>query len=298
MKKLLTIKKFLDAHPLSKKHKLKAYYRFLSWQISQFLFPGERVVPFTGNTKLVVKKGLTGATGNIYTGLHEFSDMSFLLHFLRQEDLFFDIGANVGSYTILASGYVRANTIAIEPIPETFTWLLKNIKLNNIENRVTAKNIGLGADNKKLYFTSSYNTVNHVASPPEIEGDKNILEVEVETFDSLVDTTGVPVLVKIDVEGYETEVINGMKRYMQSTMLKAIIIELNGSGFRYGYDEAQIHKYLMENDFSPYQYDPFLRSLLLIEEFGTHNTIYIRDIAFVEDRIEKAEKINVFSESF
>jgi len=45
-------------------------------------------------SKFLVKTGETGLTGNIYTGLHEFPDMGFLLHFLRAEDLFVDIGAN------------------------------------------------------------------------------------------------------------------------------------------------------------------------------------------------------------
>ena len=47
---------------------------------------------------------MTGATGNIYCGLYEFLDMAFLLHFLRNGDLFGDIGSNIGSYTVLATG--------------------------------------------------------------------------------------------------------------------------------------------------------------------------------------------------
>jgi hypothetical protein len=65
------------------------------------------------------------ATGNIYTGLHEFEDMSFLLHFLRPADLFIDIGANVGAYTIFASGIVAATSISIEPISQIFEILKK-----------------------------------------------------------------------------------------------------------------------------------------------------------------------------
>jgi hypothetical protein len=48
--------------------------------------------------------GMTGATQNIYVGLQEFVDIMLTLHFLRKGDLFLDMGANVGSYTILASG--------------------------------------------------------------------------------------------------------------------------------------------------------------------------------------------------
>lgn len=51
--------------------------------------------------RLMVRNGMTGATGNIYCGLHEFTDMSFVLHLLRPDDLFVDVGANIGSYTVL-----------------------------------------------------------------------------------------------------------------------------------------------------------------------------------------------------
>ncbi len=72
----------------------------------------EVIVHWIGGTRLAARRGMTGLTGNIYAGLHEFADMAFLLHFLRPSDLFADVGANVGSYTILASGVVRCPTVA------------------------------------------------------------------------------------------------------------------------------------------------------------------------------------------
>ena len=63
---------------------------------------------------------MTGATGNIYTGLHEFEDMMFLLHLLRPGDIFVDAGANIGSYTVLASAVVGAKSISFEPVPPLF----------------------------------------------------------------------------------------------------------------------------------------------------------------------------------
>ncbi len=44
---------------------------------------------------MVVEPGTTGATGNVYCGLHEFEDMALLLHILRKVDRFVDIGANI-----------------------------------------------------------------------------------------------------------------------------------------------------------------------------------------------------------
>ncbi len=298
MKKIKQIFQYINSHPLAGRHRFKAYYRFFSWQISQFIYPHEVVVSFLDKVKLVVKKGLTGATGNIYTGLHEFTDMGFLLHFLRKEDLFFDIGANVGSYTILASGYKGVRTVSFEPVPSTFEWLKKNIAVNSLHDNVKALNIGIGSSKSVLYFTKSYDTVNHVVTDPAQKDMNEVIKVPVEDFDSIAGREGIPHLVKIDVEGFETEVLNGMSQSLQSQNLKAIIIELNGSGERYGFDEKLIHEKLLKNGFQPYQYDPFKRSLDLLQHFGTHNTIYVKDLAFVKSRVETADKVSIFSEAF
>lgn len=298
MQRLKQIFKFINHHPLASRHKLKAYYRFIKWQITQSIYPHDTIYRFVVNTKLVVKKGLKGATGNIYTGLHEFSDMGFLLHFLRKEDLFFDIGANIGSYSILAAGCKGTRTVAFEPIPSTFEWLRKNINVNNLNDIVKGCQIGIGSSKGIYHFSKFYDTVNHVVINPENKESEEIIEVPVENFDTMAQIEGIPNLVKIDVEGFETEVLNGMSQSLKSGNLNAIIIELNGSGGRYGFEEKLIHEKLLINNFRPYRYDPFARKLELIQNHGSHNTIYIRDIEFVKRRVETAEKIKVFSETF
>src|SRR6266567_1067236 len=115
---MMQIIRFVASHPLTQTSKVRALFRVLHWQIWS-RFKKQIVFPWIGGTKLVVERGMTGATGNIYVGLHEFIDMIFLLHFLRPGDLFLDIGANVGSYTILASGVCKARTAAFEPDPDT-----------------------------------------------------------------------------------------------------------------------------------------------------------------------------------
>ncbi len=217
--------------------------------------------------------------------------MAFLLHFLRPKDLFVDIGANVGAYTILASSEINANTIAIEPIPSTFKNLIDNILINQIQEKVKALNIGLGRENGKLKFTKSFDTINHVAS----ENENDTIEVEIKTLDTILLTEPIPILIKIDVEGFETEVLNGGDNTLSNKSLKAIIIELNGSGQRYGYDEKQIHNKLIEYGFKTFNYKPKLRQLIEIETFGSHNTIYLRDEEFVEERIKSARHIKIGS---
>lgn len=285
-----TIRLLLN-HPLNRNQRVQAVFRFLKWQIRARLNPNPMVYPFGEKSKIIVKKGLTGATGNIYSGLHEFEDMSFLLHFLRETDMFIDLGANVGSYSILGGSERSAETISVEPIPQTFKILQENIKINKVTGNVTCLNIGMGNKKGVLKFTKSLDTVNHVAK----DYDTDTTDVSMERFDDLI-TLKKPTLIKMDVEGFETEVLNGMEIALSSDHFKAIIIELNGSGGRYGYDEMDIHKKFLRLGFVPYAYDPFARSLKKLSTYGRDNTIYVKDFDFVSKRLKSAEPFKIWGQ--
>ena len=100
-------------------------------------------------------------------------------------------------------------------------------------------------------------------------------------------------LVKIDVEGFETEVLDGMSDSLKSKNLRAIVIELNGSGGRYGYDESKIHERLISLGFAPFSYQPFERNLIRLGNHSNENTIYIRDLEFVIDRVKSSKKFKI-----
>jgi len=63
--------------------KLAALWRVLCWQIASRLMQGLIALPFVQGTTLFARRGMTGATGNWYCGLHEVHEMAFVLHLLR-----------------------------------------------------------------------------------------------------------------------------------------------------------------------------------------------------------------------
>ncbi|MET4083607.1 FkbM family methyltransferase [Pedobacter sp. UYP30] len=284
---------FINQHPLASKHLLKSYFKFFTWQVKCRINKELQPIKFVDQTYFLAKKSLTGVTGNIYTGLHEFHDMGFLLHFLRPKDVFFDVGANVGAYTLLASGICKSKSISFEPVPSTFDILLKNIELNNLQNLVKLENKGVGKEHGLLKFSSDEDTTNHIIA--ENEDHHHFIQVPIVSLNDYFPNVK-PALIKIDVEGFETEVLNGAHEILKDLNLKAIIIELNGSSGRYGYDETLIHDKLIELSFIPYHYDPFKRSLTALDTFGIFNTIYIRDLEYVENRVKNAEPFEVFNQ--
>jgi FkbM family methyltransferase len=287
---------FILAHPLGKKHPVKAVSRLLYWQIQLKLRSSKFIIkPFLSSVRFYARKGMTGITGNIYTGLHEFNDMAFLLHFLNPADVFIDVGANVGSYTLLACGICKAKTIAIEPSVNTAALLNNNLYLNQLQKEVTLINAAAGAREGILTFSKNEDTTNHMLAENE-SPNTGFEKVNVISIDSLT-VNDKPVLMKIDVEGFETEVLKGMTDTLKQQCLKAIIIELNGSGIRYGFNEQDIHLLLMSSGFKPYHYDPFKRDLMPMTSYGNHNTIYCRDIEYINSRLKAAKAFKIMGET-
>ena len=285
---MINILRFIYKHPLNQANKFNAIVKFLKWQISSRLWKSPFIYNWIGSSRLVISRGMTGATGNMYVGLMEYEDMSFLLHYLQKDDLFYDVGANVGVYTVLASQVKKTKTVSIEPLPLTYDKLLDNININRLTN-VISKNIGLSFEQSKLYFTTNKDTMNSVA----LESDDETQEVTVDTLDNISQEYGVPNAIKIDVEGYERNILNGAKNVLRDDGLEVIILELNGSGKKFGFLDDDIHSDLLKIGFSPYSYNPFDRNLTLLKTYGSYNTVYIKKLY-----LEKIEALVKNSEKF
>jgi FkbM family methyltransferase len=209
--------------------------------------------------------------------------MLFVLHFLRPGDLFVDVGANVGVYSVLASAVAGAKTIAVEPIPQTFSDLLDNIRLNRIEESVVAANVGLGRHEGTLRFTAGLGCMNRALAAEEAQ--QGSVAVPITTLD-LVVRGAVPVLIKIDVEGLETEVLDGADSLLRDVGLLAIVIELNGAGRRYGYRDQDIDERLRRAGFLPCEYEPLTRRLERLSVPNSKgNTLYLRDLDDAQRRL-------------
>jgi len=263
-----------------------AFARWLRWQLGSRLLPGPVLLPLVNGVRLLVQPGMTGATGNVYCGLHEFEDMALVLHALRPGDLLVDIGANVGSYSMLG-GATGAHCLSIEPIPSTFAWLTQNIAINALGDRVRALNLGLGRSEGQLRFTGGLDTVNHVVAEGKVA--ENVMEVPIRTLDKVLNGES-PALIKMDVEGFETEVLAGAERTLADPGLLAIVMELNGSGARYGFDEDALHRDVLARGFETYRYRPFERVLEPLNgaRSGGGNTLYVRDVGRLAERVRSA----------
>lgn len=290
--KILNTINFILNHRLNSDKKLKVLFKYIYWQFLSKIFKRNRVINYGTKTRLIIKDGYTSATGCYYCGLIEFEIMGFILHFLNENDLFIDVGANVGTFTLLASSEKNANSICFEPDLNAFNYLNENILLNNLNNVVT-HNIGVSSKMETLKFTTTKGAMNHVA----VNDQNEIINVKFDSIDNKCKIEK-PTVIKIDVEGYEKEVILGMTNTLNNNYLKAVIIECNTQNEKYKYSFSEIEAILNNNGFEKYDYDPFKRQLIKLMTNDPLNLIFIRDYNFVKQRLINSAKVKFNDISF
>lgn len=277
---------FLMNHPLTRRHRLKAAMRVARWQVLSRMHDGFLIVPFVNDLTLVARRGLTGATGNIYVGLHEFHDMAFVGHFLRPADLFCDVGANTGSYSVLASGVTGCRTAAFEPSTATRRLLRWNTCLNALEGLIQIHDVALSDKTSEVNFSTKLGSTNRIVGANEAPSGSEV--VSADTLDNVL-AGEVPAVVKIDVEGHEPSVLAGGTRILSDARCKAVIIETVSNC---DLIEAELARY----GFSVAYYDPFRRQLSSTKPDGRKssvNRLMIRDALAAEERVVAAKPMNV-----
>ncbi|MDL2198443.1 FkbM family methyltransferase [Halopseudomonas aestusnigri] len=284
-------------HPLHRRQKLKSLMRWMSLTLSSYLTPTRQIaIPYVGGAILNWPRESTSVMICARYGLGEYADMAFLLHLLREKDLFCDVGANAGVYTVLAGKSVGCDVVSIEPVPDAYNLLMQNVYANGIAHKVDSKNLGAGGEFEILNFTSTMWSYNHVV---EEVGD-NTVSVESYPIDEILDGR-VPLAIKIDVEGFEGKVILGACKTLADPSLQAVVIEVwHGHLARYGDTVDQLMNAFYAAGFSgPYWYDPERRELIDpgCQERRKFNQIFVRDMGVVLERLKSARRYEVHGTS-
>jgi FkbM family methyltransferase len=175
----------------------------------------------------------TSQTGRIAyaTGVYEPAVATLIRQRLRAGDTFIDVGANIGYFSLVAARAVGPNgkVLAFEPSPEVRRTLAENLRLNEAGN-VVVRTEALGPAHREVTFFTGPADDTGLGSLRRLEKGREI-RVQQVPFDAIATGVARVSMVKIDVEGGETGVLEGMAATL-SAQRPEIIVEVTDEFLR------------------------------------------------------------------
>ena len=196
---------------------------FKVWKFYKFIRINKKKINLTNKVVSVngYKLSLLPNDDGISTELalfhtHEPLNTKLLSKNLKKGMICFDIGANIGYYTLLESKIVgeQGKVVAIEPSPVNFKLLQKNIQDENVTNVELYQIAGGDHDGMIKFFLDPHSNLSRIIKNEEkVPENGQIVEVPIKKLDSFLETLQIKTLdfIRMDVEGYEFNILEGMK---------------------------------------------------------------------------------------
>lgn len=186
--------------------------------------------------------------------------------------VFYDVGANVGSYSLIAASLMSGSNkvVAFEPAYFNFYKLNENIRINNFNNRIIPLNIALTDKNvvEQMFFSRIDDGASLHMLGKKTKSFTHSIPVLCMTFDEVIKRYSIPFPnhIKIDVDGYELVVLTGGKKTFRHPQVKSVMIEVNEANKK---QASRINEFLLMSGLKLY------KKYKLITE-GLYNELFLR----------------------
>lgn len=205
----------------------------------------------------------------IYCDEFELKERQFLNTFLRQGDVFVDVGANIGLFSLVAARHVgqSGKVYAFEPTTKIYNRLCENVQLNQFNNILCFQLALSDTVGEFPFYTSrdGFDAWNSLGQP--IDGQSIATEiVECDTWDRFVRAHGLigkVTMMKIDVEGWESRVLSGGSETLSQNDAPVLQVEFTEQAARSAASScAEQYHTLQELGYKMFTYDAKSRTLI------------------------------------
>lgn len=237
------------SHPENRGRRVRAVGGYAAWQLWQRTVRRPWTLTLTPARRIRCHPHSPIAAAVLYYRLPDPMEMRFLLDYLDDGDVFVDVGANLGLYTVLASSVPGVRVLAVEPSTGSFARLRENVELNGLDSEVITLRLALGRRRGHARLSTANDAMNAI-----VEGGGPSEPVEVTTVDLLVAEhapSGIAAM-KVDVEGMELDVVGGGLQTLARDR-PALIVEVN--------DPERLASFASENGYTCVRYDASNRLL-------------------------------------
>jgi FkbM family methyltransferase len=223
---------FSSRHPWLTQ-KLKNHY----WNLLSFLGVSSFVYPLNDlGLKIKLNPNDNDVGKFVFNGTYEAETILFLSKFIKRGDIVMDIGANIGLFTLYLSSLVgnKGEVHSFEPSRREFLLLCENVQLNNLEN-VFLNQLALSNQSgiaemivlNEIHF-GAYNSlgpISHRKVSKEKTHSEIVRTIKLDDY-ILFFQKSHPRLIKIDVEGFEKQVLEGMKTLLEKDNAPNLVVEV------------------------------------------------------------------------
>ena len=217
---------------------------------------------------------------NIYfVSDYEHAELRFIKNQLQHDDVFVDIGANIGVHSLIASQILKEHgkVISFEASKKNYLRLQEHIELNNAQN-ITAHHVAIAESEKEI--TLFYNEQEANKGMVSAYGKKDALQETIKAvpLDSLLSETKID-FIKIDIEGGEYDALRGMKNILQNQQ-PILLIELEEDIIaKTNYEIEDILNFLSALQYKKYYISNEGKLVAQNENFERKNYIFTKKIS-------------------
>jgi FkbM family methyltransferase len=231
--------------------------RLFRWLVK--LLPNSQIRISLGESKLAVSIDEFIGSRIIYGGIYEERTLRLAQDLMKGGGLFIDIGSNFGLYAVLLSEIESTHVIAVEPDELNFAQLKKNV-INNKRSNISLCNIALSSSDAILPFEiptpTNLGTVRVAPPAIAVAADRRaIVYRSATTFRRLAKALNVGEikLIKMDVEGHELSVLQGMDWLSENHKPQNIICEFQDHSMEYdGTRRQDVYRFLVSKGYEAF----------------------------------------------
>lgn len=268
---------WLFSHDVARNHPFRTVWRLINWEFIRIL---NRTVESrydeTFDITLVPHEGASRLA--YYFGVSEPELFAFYEGFLKTGMKVVDAGANIGLHTLFFAKRVgpEGRVYAFEPGQSAFGRLQSHVERNQLAN-VRCFNCALGASEGVVSITENRqdNSRNFVVeSSSETTGTKNVV---LRSLDQVLEKEGVARVdfLKIDVEGFEPQVLEGASNYLRQQSIRVLQLELDDSSLaRSGYTADRVSNMLHDAGYRCAEWSYQSRSFRPVNK-ASFNTFFV-----------------------
>jgi FkbM family methyltransferase len=265
-------------HPSNRGHRSRALARYVGWQVWQRSARRPITVQLAPGRRIRCHPHSPVTSAIIYYGLPDHADMRFVRDYLVAGDVFVDVGAHEGTYSLLATATAGVMAVAVEPSSRSYERLEANIRLNGASDQIHPVRRALGRRAGQVLMRVGSDSMNDVRTVPT-EGVETE-EVVASTLDEVIDACDVRSvsMIKIDVEGAELDVLAGASSTIAAHR-PVLLVEVN--------DPDRLAAFAVTAGYHPVAYDPERRALVAtrVKDRDGSNVLLVPDLGIMASRL-------------